>query len=111
MGRLNSMGRLNLAPSEVTKMAALSPDQIKTKLAPLPAWSVEAGELVRQFQFPDFLGSITFVNRVAQLAQAAGPHPHIDIRYNKVRLALSTHDEGGITAKDFELATKVGGLD
>jgi 4a-hydroxytetrahydrobiopterin dehydratase len=91
-------------------MAALSPDEIKAKLASTPEWSLEQGELVRQFQFPDFLGSIAFVNSVAALAEAAGHHPDIDIRYNKVRLALTTHDAGGITAKDFELAAKASEL-
>jgi 4a-hydroxytetrahydrobiopterin dehydratase len=91
-------------------MAALSPHEITAKLASVPGWSIEKGELVRQFQFDDFLGSIAFVNGVAQLAEAAGHHPDIDIRYNKVRLALTTHDAGGITPKDFELAAKVGGL-
>ena len=91
-------------------MASLSPAEITARLASLPGWTVEQGELVRQFQFPDFLGSIAFVNGVAQLAEAAGHHPDIDIRYNKVRLALTTHDAGGISPKDFELAAKVGGL-
>jgi 4a-hydroxytetrahydrobiopterin dehydratase len=91
-------------------MAALSPDEITSRLAALPGWKVEHGELIRQFQFPDFLGSIAFVNSVAPLAEAAGHHPDIDIRYNKVRVALTTHDEGGITTKDFELAAKVGDL-
>jgi len=91
-------------------MAALSPDEIKTRLATIPGWSLEKDELVRQFQFPDFLGSIAFVNGVAQLAEAAGHHPDIDIRYNKVRLALTTHDAGGISSKDFDLAAKVGAL-
>jgi 4a-hydroxytetrahydrobiopterin dehydratase len=85
-------------------MSALSLDEINAKLASLPGWSLERGELVRQFQFPDFLGSIAFVNGVAKLAEAAGHHPDIDIRYNKVHLALTTHDAGGITQKDFDLA-------
>jgi 4a-hydroxytetrahydrobiopterin dehydratase len=91
-------------------MAALSPDQITAKLPSVPGWSLEQGELVRQFQFPDFLGSIAFVNSVAKLAEAAGHHPDIDIRYNKVRLALTSHDAGGITTKDFELAAKASTL-
>jgi 4a-hydroxytetrahydrobiopterin dehydratase len=91
-------------------MAALSPDEIKSRLASIPGWSLEKDELVRHFQFPDFLGSIAFVNGVAQLAEAAGHHPDIDIRYNKVRLALTTHDAGGISSKDFDLAAKVGAL-
>jgi 4a-hydroxytetrahydrobiopterin dehydratase len=88
-------------------MAALTPDEIKARFATLPSWSLKHGELVRQFQFADFLGSIAFVNSVAPLAEAAAHHPDIDIRYNKVRLALTTHDAGGITAKDFDLAAKV----
>ena len=91
-------------------MAALSPDEIKSRLASIPGWSLEKDELVRHFQFPDFLGSIAFVNGVAQLAEAAGHHPDIDIRYNKVRLALTTYDAGGISSKDFDLAAKVGAL-
>jgi 4a-hydroxytetrahydrobiopterin dehydratase len=91
-------------------MPALSPAQITARLASIPDWTVDRGELVRQFQFPDFLASIAFVNRVAQLAEAAGHHPDIDIRYNKVRLALTTHDQGGITTKDFELAAKASNL-
>jgi 4a-hydroxytetrahydrobiopterin dehydratase len=91
-------------------MPALSHDEITARLASLPGWKVEQDELVRQFQFADFLGSIAFVNGVAGLAEAAGHHPDIDIRYNKVRLALTTHDAGGITPKDFDLAASVSRL-
>jgi 4a-hydroxytetrahydrobiopterin dehydratase len=91
-------------------MPALSHEEITARLASLPGWSLEHGELVRQFQFPGFLGSIDFVKGVAGLAEAAGHHPDIDIRYNKVRLALTTHDAGGITSKDFDLAAQVANL-
>ena len=87
-------------------MTALTDQQIAAKLESLPAWRLEAGELVRQFQFDDFLGAMRFVNAVATLAESAGHHPDIDIRYNRVRLALVTHDAGGMTAKDFELAAQ-----
>jgi 4a-hydroxytetrahydrobiopterin dehydratase len=50
------------------------------------------------------VGSLAFVNKVGELAEKAGHHPDIDIRYNRVRLALVTHDAGGLTAKDFDLA-------
>ena len=72
--------------------------------------TVERGELVRIFSFPDFRASLAFVNQVGQLAEAAGHHPDIDIRYNRVRLALVTHDAGGLTAKDFDLAQKINGV-
>jgi 4a-hydroxytetrahydrobiopterin dehydratase len=85
-------------------MTALSSTDIASRLTTLPDWRVESGELVRTFQFSDFRAAMAFVNRVADLAEEAGHHPDIDIRYNKVRLALVTHDAGGITAKDFDLA-------
>ena len=87
-------------------MPALSATEIATHVKQVPTWKVESGELVRNFQFEDFRGSMRFVNQVADLAEAAAHHPDIDIRYNKVRLALVTHDAGGLTAKDFELAAQ-----
>jgi 4a-hydroxytetrahydrobiopterin dehydratase len=87
-------------------MSPLSPQEAATRLSSLKHWKIENGELVRTFQFPDFVGSMAFVNHVAALAETAGHHPDIDIRYNKVRLALVTHDAGGLTAKDFDLAAK-----
>jgi len=79
-------------------------------LGKLSDWKIEGGELVRTFNFKDFRESLAFVNRVGELAEAASHHPDIDIRYNKVRLALVTHDAGGLTAKDFELAAKFNDL-
>jgi len=85
-------------------MPPLSPAEVASHLSALPAWQIEAGHLVRTFQFQDFRAALGFVNRVAGLAEEAGHHPDIDIRYNRVRLALVTHDAGGLTAKDFDLA-------
>jgi 4a-hydroxytetrahydrobiopterin dehydratase len=87
-------------------MPALSAEQAASLLAGLPEWQISAGELVRTYKFEDFLAALAFVNRVAALAEKAGHHPDIDIRYNKVRLALVTHDAGGLTAKDFDLAAQ-----
>jgi len=87
-------------------MQALTDQQAVALLETVPEWHVEAGELVRMFQFPDFVAAMRFVNHVAELAEAAGHHPDIDIRYNRVRLALTTHDAGGLTSKDFDLAAK-----
>ena len=83
----------------------LSDAEISARLKSLPDWKVESGELTRTFTFKDFVGSLAFVNMVGELAEKAGHHPDIDIRYNRVRLALVTHDAGGITTKDFDLAT------
>jgi 4a-hydroxytetrahydrobiopterin dehydratase len=91
-------------------MPALSDVEVTSHLTELPAWQVEAGELVRTFQFGDFCAALRFVNQVGVLAEEAGHHPDIDIRYNRVRLALVTHDAGGLTTKDFELAAQIGHL-
>jgi 4a-hydroxytetrahydrobiopterin dehydratase len=75
-------------------------------LEKLPGWQIESGELVKTFSFKDFVAALRFVNQVGEAAEAAGHHPDIDIRYNKVRLALVTHSAGGLTEKDFDLAAK-----
>jgi len=90
-------------------MPALSPDQANACLASVPEWEIVNGELVRTFQFKDFRAALGFVNRVGDLAEEAGHHPDIDIRYNRVRLALVTHDAGGLTSKDFDLAARADG--
>jgi 4a-hydroxytetrahydrobiopterin dehydratase len=91
-------------------MPVLPQHEIASRLSTLPAWQVEAGELVRTFKFEDFRAALRFVNEVGGLAEAAGHHPDIDIRYNRVRLALVTHDAGGLTGKDFDLASAAGKL-
>ena len=85
-------------------MSALSQQEIEARLGGLPAWKVVNGELERVFAFTDFVAALAFVNQVGSLAEEAGHHPDIDIRYNRVRLALVTHGAGGITTKDFDLA-------
>lgn len=85
-------------------MSALSEKEIHSRLVTVPDWQIQSGELVRTFLFKDFRESLAFVNKVGDLAENAGHHPDIDIRYNRVRLALVTHDAGGITQKDFDLA-------
>ncbi len=70
----------------------------------LKHWKLKDGELVRELQFKDFAMAMVFVNHVAEVAEAAGHHPDIDIRYNKVRLVLVTHDVGGITKHDINMA-------
>jgi 4a-hydroxytetrahydrobiopterin dehydratase len=91
-------------------MPVLSPDAAQSRLAQLPGWKIESGELVRTFEFKDFVAALRFVNRVGELAEQAGHHPDIDIRYNRVRLALISHDAGGLTVKDFDLAAQVQNL-
>lgn len=85
-------------------MSLLTQDAIQEKLSSIPGWKVENKELVHPYEFTDFRAAMSFVNQVAAKAEAAGHHPDIDIRYNKVRLALVSHDAGGITDRDLHLA-------
>jgi 4a-hydroxytetrahydrobiopterin dehydratase len=87
-------------------MAKLTPVQIKASLGSIPKWKKRGSIISRTYEFKDFPAAIKFTNAVARLAEKAWHHPDIDIRWNKVTLALSTHDEGGLTGKDFELAAK-----
>ena len=88
-------------------MTALTAHDVASRIAALPGWQIEEGELTQTFSFKDFLAALAFVNRLGEQAEKAGHHPDIDIRYNKVRLGLVTHDAGGLTAKDFDLAAVI----
>jgi 4a-hydroxytetrahydrobiopterin dehydratase len=70
-------------------------------------WTLRGSAISRQFRFVDFAEAMRFVNRVARLAEAANHHPDITINYNKVKLSLTTHDEGGLTTKDLKLARRL----
>ena len=74
----------------------------------VPGWESNGKEIIRTYKFKDFAEAMAFVNKVAGLAEAADHHPDINIRYNKVRLTLSTHSAGGLTEKDFALARQIG---
>ena len=87
-------------------MEKLTSNQIKTALASVPDWKQEDSSITRTFQFKDFPAAIKFVDTLATIAEKEYHHPDIDIRWNKVRLVLSTHDAGGLTEKDFNLAKK-----
>ncbi len=87
-------------------MSKLSSAQIKAALPSVPKWRRKASVISRTFQFADFVVAMKFVNAVARSAEKACHHPDIDVRWNKVTLALTTHDAGGLTEKDFVLAAK-----
>ncbi|HEX4650175.1 MAG TPA: 4a-hydroxytetrahydrobiopterin dehydratase [Granulicella sp.] len=91
-------------------MAILSGAELEQAVATLSGWTLEQGELVQHRTFKDFPAAIHFVNRVAPLAEEAGHHPDIDIRYNRVRLALISHDAGGITERDISMAKRISGI-
>lgn len=85
----------------------LSDIEIQRELGTLSGWSRKGNAIVKTYQFRSFPEGISFVDRVAELAEAAGHHPDIDIRYTKITCSLSTHDSGGITQKDLDLARAI----
>jgi 4a-hydroxytetrahydrobiopterin dehydratase len=92
-------------------MAKLSHEEIDAALADKGLhWERHDDELVTKHTSDDFAGSLAFVNAVGALAEAADHHPDIDIRWNVVRLALTTHSDGGLTAKDLDLAAQIDAL-
>ena len=93
-------------------MALLTDSEIHERLAGAPRWRREGEQIVCERTFTDFVSAIAFVDRVAELAQDANHHPDILVHgYKHVRLTLSTHSQGGLTAADFELAGRIDGLD
>ena len=82
----------------------LTAEELHHLLAELPEWAIEDGKLIRHWTHADFARAMDFVNRVAQLAEQHNHHPDIDIRYNRVKLSLVSHDAGGITPRDATLA-------
>ena len=91
-------------------MSLLSPEIVQESLRSLPRWKLEGKEIVRHYEFPDFAAAMVFVNQVAEKAEKAGHHPDIDVRYNKVRLALVSHDKGGLTKRDMAMAETIDSL-
>jgi len=91
-------------------MAKLSQEEISHALIELPHWSQVGITIQRIYEFPDFKKAMVFVNTMADAAEAANHHPDIDIRYNKVTVALTSHDSGGVTDRDVKMAMKISTL-
>jgi 4a-hydroxytetrahydrobiopterin dehydratase len=86
-------------------MAVLEPEELRAALAERPGWFVEGKAIVRRYELDGgFVGSMRFVNRLAEAAEAANHHPDLFISWNKVTVSLSTHSEGGVTERDLSLA-------
>ena len=86
-------------------MALLTPQQIDEQITTLDGWTLDGKAIRRQFTFKGFPEAIAFVNRLVPDAERADHHPDITINYRRVTLSWSTHDEGGLTAKDIAGAT------
>jgi 4a-hydroxytetrahydrobiopterin dehydratase len=91
-----------LSASGSIEMAILSDQDVQQQLKNLADWTVEGRAIRKQYTFNDFPAAVAFVNRLVPEAEAADHHPDIVINYRKVTLLYSTHDEGGITQKDFD---------
>ncbi len=91
-------------------MTSLSQDEVQAALRELGGWEAADEAISKQFAFADFREAVAFVVRIAFEAEAGDHHPDLDLRYNKVRVQLSTHSEGGVTAKDIDLARAIDAL-
>jgi 4a-hydroxytetrahydrobiopterin dehydratase len=91
----------------VPLLSKLTDDQISVYLRKFPEWKHDHHSILKTFSFDRFADSIDFVNKVAEVAEAANHHPDILIRYNKVTITLTTYDKNGVTGKDFFLAEQI----
>ncbi|MDJ0800380.1 MAG: 4a-hydroxytetrahydrobiopterin dehydratase [Calothrix sp. MO_167.B12] len=85
--------------------------EIQQQANGLPGWTIEnANKLLCTYKFPDFIQAMEFVNKLVEPAESAGHHPDIQISYNTVTIELTTHDAGGLTQKDFDLAKVISAI-
>ncbi len=94
----------------MTERKKLTAEESKARLENLPDWDLDDGKLHRKFQFPDFVTAFGFMTRAALIAEKMNHHPEWCNVYNRVEVHLSTHDVGGISGWDFELAAAMDGL-
>ena len=88
-------------------MAKLSADQVAEKLKALPGWEYKNNAISKMFKFKEFTHGIEFVQKIAEIAEAADHHPDIAINYTRVTFSCSTHTDGGVTDKDIKLAQNI----
>ena len=93
-----------------TAVMPLSQTEIDRELEAIPQWQKEGQTIRRTFKFKNFVEAIAFVDKLVEPAETAGHHPDIAISYNKVTISLTTHDAGGLTQKDFDLAQTISEL-
>jgi Pterin-4a-carbinolamine dehydratase len=89
------------------KREKLSADEIEKRLADLSGWSFEADKLSKRFEFENFAESLAFVNEIGQIAEAADHHPDIKFGWGYAEVGTTTHDRGGVTDIDLDLASKI----
>jgi len=85
----------------------LTDDQVRDRLAAVPGWTLDQGKLFRELKFPDFVEAFAFMTKIAILAEQQAHHPEWSNVYGTVRIHLTTHEAGGLSARDFDLATAI----
>ena len=88
-------------------MAKLSPEEISTRLKAVNGWHYGENAISKLYRFKEFMDGIKCLNRVAEMAEAADHHPDVKINYTRITFSCSTHDQGGVTEKDFKLASQI----
>jgi 4a-hydroxytetrahydrobiopterin dehydratase len=91
-------------------MALLDDPEIEERLAGLDGWERSGPAISKKFERGDFVGSVEFVSKLVEPAEAMNHHPDLEISWDTVTVTISTHSEGGLTAADFELAAKIDAL-
>lgn len=88
----------------------IDPSNLDNFAKKVPEWEIDGDNISRTFEFDEFMEAIDFVNSVAEIAEEAQHHPDIDVKFTTVTLTLTTHDLGGLTKADFEVAARVDNL-
>ncbi len=87
--------------------AKLEKSEIERRLSALPGWEYKDNSISKLYRFKTFMDGIRFLNQVAEMAEAADHHPDVKINYTRITFSCSTHDQGGVTEKDFKLASQI----
>lgn len=91
-------------------MAPLNDSEIEARLSEHPGWELDGSAIQKSYKRDDFVGSVNFVNSLVGPAEEMGHHPDLEISWDTVTVSLCTHSDGGVTAADFALATKIDAL-
>ena len=94
-------------PPTMANATLLSQSEIEQQMQTVPQWQRSGKAIARTFEFKNFVEAIAFVEQLVEPAEAAAHHPDLAISYNKVTVSLTSHDAGGLTEKDFELARTI----
>jgi 4a-hydroxytetrahydrobiopterin dehydratase len=97
-------------PDKLPPMERLDDERIASRLAELEGWEREGDAIAKTFKLSDFVGSVDFVNKLTGPAEEMNHHPDLSVSWNQVRVSITTHAAGGLTANDFELAKRIDAL-